>query len=123
MILSRKSRIVYFWGFLILLLAETGIAVYLKTGFIRANAGDFLVALLLYCLLMFCTKLPVRTGLISTLLFCFSVEILQIVNLTRFFSEENKWWSVLLFGSHFSGLDLLMYLSGVLTAFLIEKVT
>ena len=60
MILSRKSRIVYFWGFLILLLAETGIAVYLKTGFIRANAGDFLVALLLYCLLMFCTKLPDR---------------------------------------------------------------
>ena len=46
------KRGIYFLIFLLLLGVEIAIANFLKTGFIRAYLGDFLVVILLYYLLM-----------------------------------------------------------------------
>ncbi|MFI8380287.1 DUF2809 domain-containing protein [Leeuwenhoekiella sp. NPDC079379] len=115
MIYSRNTRLAYALGFSIILIVEIAIATYLKTGFIRANLGDFLVVIFLYCLLMTVINISVKNGLIITLLFSFLIEFLQIINLTRFFPTEYKKWAALVFGSHFSWLDILMYTLGILT--------
>ncbi|MGO4912036.1 DUF2809 domain-containing protein [Leeuwenhoekiella sp. W20_SRS_FM14] len=118
--LIRNSRLAYLLGFVFILILEIAIAIYLKTGFIRANLGDFLVAILLYCLLMTVSNTSVKNGLFITLVFSFIIEFLQIINLTQFFPIAYKKWAALVFGSHFSWLDVLMYTLGILTIWGVE---
>ena len=107
------KRGIYFLLFLLLLGVEIAIANYLKTGFIRAYLGDFLVVILLYCLLMSTLKPSVKTGLVLTLAIAFAIELLQLIDLTRFFPQEYKKLATLILGSQFSWLDLLMYMLGI----------
>lgn len=116
------KRAIYFLIFLFLLGVEIAIATYLKTGFIRAYLGDLLVVILLYCLLMSTLKPSVKTGLILTLAIAFAIELLQLINLTRFFPQEYKQLATLVLGSHFSWLDLLMYVLGIVVAGITELV-
>ena len=116
------KRAIYFLIFLFLLGVEIAIATYLKTGFIRAYLGDLLVVILLYCLLMSTLKPSVKRGLILTLAIAFAIELLQLINLTRFFPQEYKQLATLVLGSHFSWLDLLMYVLGILCAGITELV-
>ncbi|HBT09796.1 MULTISPECIES: ribosomal maturation YjgA family protein [Leeuwenhoekiella] len=116
------KRAIYFLIFLFLLGVEIAIATYLKTGFIRAYLGDLLVVILLYCLLMSTLKPSVKTGLILTLAIAFAIELLQLVNLTKFFPQEYKQLATLVLGSHFSWLDLLMYVLGIVVAGITELV-
>ena len=116
------KRAIYFLIFLFLLGVEIAIATYLKTGFIRAYLGDLLVVILLYCLLMSILKPSVKTGLILTLAIAFAIELLQLIDLTRFFPQEYKPLATLVLGSHFSWLDLLMYVLGIVVAGITELV-
>ena len=116
------KRAIYFLIFLFLLGVEIAIATYLKTGFIRAYLGDLLVVILLYCLLMSTLKPSVKRGLILTLAIAFAIELLQLVNLTKFFPQEYKQLATLVLGSHFSWLDLLMYVLGIVVAGITELV-
>ncbi len=116
------KRAIYFLIFLFLLGVEIAIATYLKTGFIRAYLGDLLVVILLYCLLMSTLKPSVKTGLILTLAIAFAIELLQLIDLTRFFPQEYKQLATLVLGSHFSWLDLLMYVLGIVVAGITELV-
>ena len=120
MIYSRNTRLAYALGTSSILIVEIAIATFLKTGFVRANLGDFLVVILLYCLLMTASNTSVKNGLIITLVFSFVIEFLQIINLTQFFPIAYKKWAALVFGSHFSWLDILMYTLGNLTVWSIE---
>ena len=116
------KRAIYFLIFLFLLGLEIAIATYLKTGFIRAFRGDLLVVILLYCLLLSILKPSVKTGLLLTLAIAFAIELLQLINLTRFFPQEYKQLATLVLGSHFSWLDLLMYVLGIVVAGITELV-
>lgn len=116
------KRGIYFLLFLLLLGIEIAIAKFLKTGFIRAYLGDFLVVILLYCLLMSTLKPSVKTGLVLTLAIAFAIELLQLVDLTRFFPQEYKKLATLILGSQFSWLDLLMYVLGIICAGITELV-
>ena len=116
------KRAIYFLIFLFLLGVEIAIATYLKTGFIRAYLGDLLVVILLYCLLMSILKPSIKTGLLLTLAIAFAIELLQLIDLTRFFPQEYKQLATLVLGSHFSWLDLLMYVLGIVVAGITELV-
>ena len=117
-----RKRAIYFLIFLFLLLVEIAIATYLKTGFIRANLGDLIVVIVLYCLLMSTLKPSVKTGLVLTLAIAFMIELLQLIDLTRFFPQEYKQLATLVLGSHFSWLDLLMYVLGIVCVWITEIV-
>ena len=117
-----RKRAIYFLIFLFLLLLEIAIATYLKTGFIRANLGDLLVVIVLYCLLMSTLKPSVKTGLVLTLPNAPTIELLQLIDLTRFFPQEYKQLATLVLGSHFSWLDLLMYVLGIVCVWITEIV-
>lgn len=116
------KRGIDFLLFLLLLGVEIAIANYLKTGFIRAYLGDFLVVILLYYLLMSTLKPSVKKGLVLTLAIAFAIELLQLIDLTRFFPQEYKQLAILVLGSHFSWLDLLMYVLGILCVCITEAV-
>ena len=116
------KRAIYFLIFLFLLGLEIAIATYLKTGFIRAYLGDLLVVILLYCLLMSILKPSVKTGLLLTLAIAFAIELLQLIDLTRFFPQEYKQLATLILGSQFSWLDLQMYVLGIICAGITEVV-
>ena len=118
--MERVKRKYYVVGFLILFIVESCIAAFLKSGFIRGNLGDFLVVLLVYCLIMACSHFSVKTGLVSTAVVALVVELLQIIDLTQFFEGTYKSMARLVFGSHFSWLDLLMYALGIVCIGCIE---
>ena len=116
------KRAIYLLIFLFLLGVEIAIATYLKTGFIRAYLGDLLVVILLYCLLMSILKPSIKTGLLLTLAIAFAIELLQLIDLTRFFPQEYKKLATLILGSQFSWLDLQMYVLGIICAGITEVV-
>ena len=120
--MPRAKRRYYVIGFIILLGIEVAIAGYLKGGFIRSYLGDLFAVILIYTLLMSCSRFSVKTGLVLTASIALMVEILQLIDLTQFFEGSYKSVAVLLFGSHFSWLDLLMYALGLLVVYALERI-
>lgn len=120
MILRAKRRY-YAIAFISLFLVEAAIASYLKGGFIRSYLGDLLVVILIYSLIMLCSRFSVGKGLLVTAALALLVEVLQLIDLTQFFEGFYKSVAVILFGSHFSWLDLLMYGLGILLVYVVEQ--
>lgn len=107
-------------GFLILLLIEILIAKYVQDDFIRPYLGDFLVVILLYCLLMSVTRISVLRGLVLVLLFSFAVEFFQLINIVKVLQYQPPKVVMIILGSDFSSWDLLAYVLGLFTCFLTE---
>ena len=86
-----KFNKIYFFLFLTLFVIEASIAYFLKTGFIRHSFGDFLVVIMLYCLLKsFINIKPLYLGLF-VLIISFCIEFLQLFNLlVKLELTENK---------------------------------
>ena len=120
--IPRAKRLYYVIGFTILFGVEAAIAMYLKGGFIRSYLGDLLAVILIYTLLMACSRLSVKTGLVLTASIALLVEVLQLIDLTQFFEGTYKSVAIILFGSHFSWLDLFMYGLGILVVYGLERV-
>ena len=110
----------YFFLFLTLLIIEVSIAYFLKTGFIRHSFGDFLVVIMLYCLLKsFINIKPLYLALL-VLLISFSIEFLQLFNLLEKLElTENKIAKIVL-GNTFHINDLVAYTLGIITVLIIE---
>ena len=115
-----KFNKTYFFLFLTLFVIEASIAYFLKTGFIRHSFGDFLVVIMLYCLLKsFINVKPVYLAL-SVLLISFSIEFLQLYNLLEKFDlTENKIAKTVL-GNTFHINDLIAYTLGIITVLITE---
>ncbi|MCC4213904.1 DUF2809 domain-containing protein [Leeuwenhoekiella parthenopeia] len=120
--IPRAKRLYYVIGFVILFGIEAAIAMYLKGGFIRSYLGDLLAVILIYTLIMSCSRLAVKTGLVLTASIALLVEVLQLIDLTQFFEGTYKQVATLVFGSHFSWIDLLMYALGMLAVYRLERV-
>ena len=119
--IPRAKRLYYVISFAILFGIEAAIAMYLKGGFIRSYLGDLLAVILIYTLIMSCSLLAVKRGLILTASIALLVEVLQLIDLTQFFEGTYKQVATLVFGSHFSWLDLLMYALGILVIYRLEQ--
>lgn len=115
-----KFNNTYFLLFVIFLLIEIAIAVFLKTGFIRYTFGDYLVVILLYCgIKSFFNIKPIQA---STLVLCiaYSIEILQFFNLLQLLGLESNTFAKLILGSTFHFEDIIAYTLGILTILFIE---
>ena len=113
--LKRNSRLHYFTGFLFLLVIEILIAARVQDDFVRPYLGDYLVVILLYCLLMAVTRLSVLQGLIAVLIFSFSVEFFQLINIVKVLQYQPPKMIMIVLGSSFSARDLLAYVLGLVT--------
>ena len=103
-----------------LLIIETLIAMYLKSGFIRHTFGDFLVVILMYC--FFKSFIPDNHFKIalSVLAFAFIIEFLQLVNILSMLNLQNNHLIKIVLGSTFQISDLVAYILGIITVLIAE---
>lgn len=106
---KRKQRISYAIAFVILLVIEVLIALFVHDTFIRPYIGDVLVVVVLYMALRIfipngCKFLPLYIFLFAAL-----VECLQFFNLTQILGVENNTFLRIVIGSVFDVKDILCY--------------
>lgn len=116
-----KFSKIYFILFVILFIIEVCIAYFLKTGFIRHTVGDFLVVIMLYCLLKsFLIIKPMQSALI-VLIIAFIVEFMQLTSFLEWFNLQDNNMAKIIFGSTFHVSDLVAYTLGIITTLIIEN--
>ncbi len=104
----------------ILLITEVLIALFLKTGFIRHTAGDFLVVILIYSFFKVFIEDNHFKIAISVLAFAFVIEFLQLTNYLKLFNLQDNHVAKLILGSSFHASDLVAYTLGIITVIALE---
>ncbi|HKO77135.1 MAG TPA: DUF2809 domain-containing protein [Flavobacterium sp.] len=111
-----------YFGFAILIFfIEVLIALYINDSFVRPYLGDVLVVILIYCFLKSFLKLPVLTAAIAVLVFSFTIEFLQFLNIVEKLGLEKSKIARTVIGTSFSWIDLLTYIIGITIVLIIEK--
>ena len=116
-------RLSYFLIAIVLLAIEILIAIFAKDNFVRPYVGDFLVVILIYCLLMaFCRLKPLHAALI---VFCFAclIEWLQYLHIVSLLGLKNCTIARVLIGTSFEWGDILAYACGCISILIFEKFT
>ncbi|RCH55826.1 DUF2809 domain-containing protein [Mucilaginibacter hurinus] len=116
-----KLDITYFLLFILLLVTEAIIALFLNDGFIRPYAGDFLVVMLMYCFAKSFAATPLLPTAIGVLLLAYLIELSQFFHLARLLGVQHSTIAQLLIGQAFSWIDMVAYTLGVITIIIIEK--
>ena len=114
-------KIKYFFLFILLFIIEVLIALYINDDFIRPYVGDFLVVILLYCLIKSFTNLSVFTSAILVLLFSYLMETLQYFNIVHHLGLAHSELAKTLIGTYFTWVDILAYTLGILFVLAFEK--
>jgi len=110
----------YFYLTIFLLITEIIIAIWVHDAFIRPFGGDFLVVILIYCLVKSFMDSPVSPTILSVLLFAYAVEISQYFHLVNLLGLGNSKFARIIMGTSFSWTDMLMYSLGMLLVLIIE---
>ena len=113
----RRNYLLYA---VILFILEVFIALYVRDRFIRPYGGDILVIIFLYCLYRGFLDLAKWKIIILVLLFAFSIEALQLLDISKYFNLQDHLWLNIVLGQHFEWLDILMYCCGALTVLFLE---
>lgn len=116
-----KKRIIYMIIFVLILIVECLIAIFLKKGFIRENVGDILVVPCIYIMLRIVFPKRIKNLDLYVLIFAIIVEILQLLNITSIISNNNRILSIAL-GGTFDIKDIICYLLGFISIIIIQKV-
>ena len=114
------TKKVYLYLGLFIFAIEFLIALFLRDSFIRPVFGDYLVVILLYCILRAATNFSVKTSAFGVLIFSYFIECLQGLNLLETLGINRNLFTDILFGSTFDWLDLLAYTFGILTVLVME---
>jgi Protein of unknown function (DUF2809) len=118
----KFNRKYFFWS-IILLIIETGIAKFMHDKIIRPYTGDFLVVILMYCLVKAFFNTPVLATAIGVLLFSYAVETAQYFNVVGILGLQNYMLAKIIIGSAFEWADMVMYTGGIALVLIIEKAT
>ncbi len=111
----------YFTFFILVFTIETLIALYVQDNFVRPYLGDVLVVILIYCFVKSFVKLPVVTAAIAVLIFAFTIEYLQFLNIVEKLGLEKSKIARTVIGTSFSWMDILMYVVGIVIVIAVEK--
>jgi hypothetical protein len=88
---------------------------------IRPYGGDYLIVILLYCLIRSFLAVPIVVTGLSVLLFSYVVEVSQYYHLADRLGLREPSLARTLLGTSFSWTDILVYSLGILTVFGVEK--
>ena len=100
---------------------EVLIALYVRDAVVRPYGGDFLVVMLIYCFLRTFVDRSRWTLALATLAFAFAVEFAQLFHLVDVLGLTGNRLAETVIGTGFSFLDLLAYLLGTATAYLLDS--
>jgi hypothetical protein len=112
----------YFLLSVMLLGLEIFIGSCLHDPIIRPYGGDFLVVILLYCLVRSCGDFPILPTAISVLLFAYLVETGQYFGLADRLGFKGHSLGRVLLGSYFTWVDIVAYTLGILLVLGLERV-
>ncbi|WCT11047.1 DUF2809 domain-containing protein [Mucilaginibacter jinjuensis] len=115
-----KFNPAYFILAVVLFLVEFFIGFYMHDAIIRPFGGDFLVVILLYCMVKSVADTRVAVTAIGVLLFSYVVETLQYFHIVNILGLQNSRVTCIIIGTGFSWIDMLMYTLGILLVWLIE---
>lgn len=116
-----KFNLYYCIAFIVLLLIEIAIAVFLKEGFIRHTFGDYLVVILLYCFFKSFISGAQWGIVIFTLIIAYVIEFLQLTNFLQLLGLHHHKLANIVFGNSFSVQDLIAYTLGIFTVLIFEN--
>lgn len=112
----------YFILAVLLFVTEVVIALFVHDSIIRPYGGDFLVVILLYCIVKAFFSLPVIKTSIAVLAFSFLIELLQYNNFIGYLGLENSDLARTIIGNSYEWIDLLAYVLGIATVIITEFV-
>jgi hypothetical protein len=118
MIAFNKS---YFLLALLLLAIELYTGIYMHDAIVRPFGGDFLVVILLYCLLKSFFNSPALLTACWVLVFACAVEVSQYFHLVQLLGLQHSNIAKILLGTSFSFIDLGMYTLGILLVIIVEN--
>ncbi len=104
-----------------LFIIEIGIALYVTNTFIRSFFGDFLVVILIYSAVKSVFDIKPKQLAIAVFIFASSIELMQLIHIVDKLGIENKILRIAI-GNSFSYYDILMYLLGCITIFVLDIV-
>lgn len=111
----------YFLIAVFLFIVEVLIALYVKDAIIRPYVGDFLVVILLYCMVRSVFDVPVIKIAIGVLLFAYLIEWLQYMNVIRWLGLQDNKTANIIIGNRFEWIDMLAYTLGVICVVLVGR--
>ncbi|MCP4441381.1 MAG: DUF2809 domain-containing protein [Aureispira sp.] len=119
--MSNKNKKVYILLSLLLFLIEAIIAIFFRDSFIRPIVGDYLVVILLYCMLHSISSLSFKKAALTVLIFAYAVEFLQWINILEVLGLQKSMFTHLTLGSTFDWGDMLAYTLGITTVLVVEN--
>lgn len=111
----------YFGLAILIFCIEVLIALFVHDQFIRPYLGDVLVVILIYCFLKSFLQLPVLTAALFVLVFSFTIELLQFLNIVEKLHLEKSKIARTIIGTSFSWIDLVTYVVGIAIVIGVEK--
>ena len=114
-------NIKYFFWFILLLIIELSIALFIDDGFIRPYLGDVLVVILIYTFLKSFLNISVNIALLSVMVFSFTIEFSQLFHFISVLNLEDCQIAHWVLGSSFNSFDFIAYTIGLTFVFLVEK--
>jgi hypothetical protein len=115
-----KFDLKYFAITISLFIIEFIIALYVHDNFVRPYFGDVLVVILIYCFIKSFYNLKVIIASTFVLLFAFTIEFLQYLNIVEMLELQNSKTARTVIGTSFSWADIISYVAGILIVNLIE---
>ena len=115
----KNQRLKYLIIFIIFIIIEFLIAIYLKKGFIRENIGDILVVPCIYTFLKTLFLNKYRYLDLYVLILAIIIEISQLFNITTLIANNNKVINIVL-GCTFDFKDIICYVIGYLIIVIVK---
>jgi hypothetical protein len=100
---------------------EVLIALFVRDHFVRPYLGDVLVVILIYCFIKSFLRLPVFKVAVFVLVFSFTIEFLQYLEIVEKLGLEKSAIARIVIGTLFEWIDLLAYMAGTAIILVVEK--
>ena len=113
----KKTRLTYAVLFLLTLLTEVLIALFVRDAFVRPYVGDMLVTVLICCFLRIFFPTGVKLLPVYVFIFASAVEVGQYFDIVKLLGLENNTFLSVLLGRTFSLADILCYAVGCILFF------
>lgn len=111
----------YFTLAALIFIVEVCIALFVNDKFVRPYVGDVLVVMLMYCFVKSFFTWPVKAVALGVLLFAFTIECLQYLNIVEKLGLTHSSLARTVIGTSFAWYDIWAYVAGYALVLLIEK--
>jgi len=117
---SVRPRLIYAAVFLLLLITEVIIALFVRDAFLRPYGGDILVTVLLCTLVRILFPKGIKLLPLYVFIFSVLVEFAQHINIVKLLGLSDIAFFRIIVGTSFSWIDIICYGAGCILFFVFE---